>query len=157
MEATDKRFLMRIAVSCLAIIIVLVMAKVLFFRAGSGNAPPPAASRVTTPAAPGAGAPAGTKVISWQNARNHYGETCIVEGTIVATHNSGKACFLNFHPDYKNHFTAVIFANRFGQFPPSPESYYRGKKVRVSGYVKEYQGKPEIILESLSQIEIVGE
>ena len=52
-------------------------------------------------------------VISWQKAANHYGEYVAVEGTVVATYNSGKACFLNFHQDYRRHFTAVIFASSF--------------------------------------------
>jgi len=94
-------------------------------------------------------------VISWQEAAKHYGEYATVEGTIVATHNSGKICYLNFHPDYHRYFTAVIFASTFSRFPASPENYYLQKKVRVSGYIKEYQGKPEIVLNDPSQIEIL--
>jgi micrococcal nuclease len=95
------------------------------------------------------------KVISWQDAAKYYGQYAIVEGTIVAAHNSGKACFLNFHLNYKRYFTVVIFASAFSRFPSNPENYYSGKKVRVSGYIKEYNGKPEIILNSPSQIEIL--
>ena len=94
-------------------------------------------------------------VIPWNEADKHYGEYAIVEGTIVATYNSGKACFLNFHPDYKRYFSAVIFKADFPQFPPDPEDYYYGKKVRVRGIIKEYQGKPEIILKTPTQIEVV--
>lgn len=103
-----------------------------------------------------------TKVISWRDAAKHYGEHGTVEGKIVATKNIGKACFLNFDPDWKTTFTAVIFARRFSVFPPNPENYYLNKRVRVTGYIKEYRGrggkyapKPEIILEDPSQIEIV--
>jgi micrococcal nuclease len=94
-------------------------------------------------------------VISWQDAAKHYGEYVTIEGTIVATHNSGKACFLNFHPDYRRHLTAVIFASDFSRFPSKPENFYRSKKVRVSGYVKKYKGKPEIILKDPEKIEVV--
>ncbi|MDD5746413.1 MAG: hypothetical protein PHO30_04025, partial [Candidatus Omnitrophica bacterium] len=97
------------------------------------------------------------QVINWQDPAKHYGENAVVEGTIVAAHNSGKACFLNFHPDYKHHFTVVIFVSAFPLFPANPENYYMGKKVRVSGYIKEYQGKPEMILNEPSQIAVVGE
>ena len=62
---------------------------------------------------------------------------------------------MNFHPNWKKYFTAVIFANRFSTFPSSPEDYYRGKKVRVTGTVKEYEGKPEIILGLASQIDVI--
>jgi DNA/RNA endonuclease YhcR with UshA esterase domain len=34
--------------------------------------------------------------------------------------------------------------------------HYRGRNVRVSGYIKEYKGKPEIILEDPSQIVILN-
>jgi DNA/RNA endonuclease YhcR with UshA esterase domain len=96
------------------------------------------------------------QIVQWNEADKYYGQTVTVEGTIVATHNSGKACFLNFHPDYKRYFTAVIFASAFDRFPPSPENYYHGKTVQVTGVVKEYKGKPEIILEQPSQIKIIG-
>ena len=96
------------------------------------------------------------EVVSWENAHKYYGQYVTVEGQIVDTHNSGKACFLNFHPDWKKHFTAVIFSFAFPKFPPHPEKFYEGKKVRVTGKVKEYQGKPEIILEDPSQIKIIS-
>lgn len=93
-------------------------------------------------------------VISWQDAAQYYGQVKTVEGTVVDTHNSGKAVFLNFHPDWKTYFTAVIFASDFKKFPQPPEDYYLNKEVRVRGLIKEYQGKPEIIVENPSQIEV---
>lgn len=96
------------------------------------------------------------KIVPWNEAHLHYGEEATVEGKIVGTYNSGKACFLNFHPDYKKYFTAVIFASDFHKFPANPEDYYYAKTVRVTGTIKEYQGKPEIILKSPSQIAIIS-
>jgi len=93
--------------------------------------------------------------IPWQDAGSYIGQYKTVEGKIVATHNSGKACFLNFHPNYKIYFTAVIFASDFSKFPVNPETYYLNKKVRVKGTIKLYKGKPEIILKDPSQIEVV--
>ena len=49
----------------------------------------------------------------------------------------------------------MIFANCFERFPRNPEDFYRGKTVRVTGIVKEYEGKPEIILNSPKQIEVI--
>jgi len=94
-------------------------------------------------------------VISWRRAARHVGEYATVEGVVVLTHRTDKACFLNFHPDWRHSFTAVIFASRFDAFPAKPEELYRGKKVRVTGYIQEYKGKPEIILDSPDQIEVV--
>jgi len=149
MTGDNKKFLTRLAATALTVILVMFIAKALFFSGQSSTFP---VATFEVPRAPSKGT---SKAISWQDAGKHYGEYCTVEGTIVATHNSGKACFLNFHPNWRKYFTAVIFANRFSVFPAKPEEYYRGKKVRVTGYVKEYQGKPEIILESPQQIEIV--
>ena len=95
-------------------------------------------------------------IVQWDEAHNYYGQHLTVKGRIVSTYNSGKACFLNFHPDYKKYFTAVIFSSDFGQFPPNPEDYYYGKEVEVTGVIKEYKGKPEIILKTTSQIKIIG-
>lgn len=94
-------------------------------------------------------------IVNWKDADKYYGQNKTVEGTIVMTKCTPKVCFLNFHPDYKTYFTAVIFASDFSNFPANPDMYYRNKKVRVTGLIKEYQGKPEIILNSPSQIEIV--
>lgn len=94
-------------------------------------------------------------VISWRDAAEYYGRTMIVEGKIVATYNTGKVCFLNFHKDWRHYFTAVIFAGDFDKFPAQPEDHYLGRVVRVRGLMKEYRGKPEITLKSPSQIEII--
>jgi DNA/RNA endonuclease YhcR with UshA esterase domain len=48
-----------------------------------------------------------------------------------------------------------LFASVFSRFPANPENYYCGKKVRVSGKIKEYQRKAEIILNNPAQIEIL--
>ena len=82
-----------------------------------------------------------------------YGKIVTVEGTIVNTYNSGKACFLNFHSNWKKYFTAVIFKSDFKKFGTPEDDYYL-RKVRVRGVLKEYKGKPEIIVKSPSQIEV---
>jgi len=153
----DLKFLVRIGVTVAAVVLVMYLAKVWFVDQRRAGLPlqGPTRGQIDT-SFPESRQPASTtQVISWRDAAKHYGEYITVEGTIVATHNSGKACFLNFHPDYKRYFTAVIFASAFSRFPANPENYYYGKKVRVSGYIKEYEGKPEVILNNPSQIEIL--
>ena len=54
-------------------------------------------------------------------------------------------------------FAAVIFASDFSKFPQNPESHYGGKRVRITGRIQEYQGKPEIILRSPGQIKMLAE
>jgi len=97
------------------------------------------------------------QIISWKDAHNYYGQRVTVEGIIVASYNSGRACFLNFHQDYKRYFSAVIFAADFSKFPQAPEDFYLNKTVRISGLIKEYQGKPEIVLENPSNIMVISE
>jgi len=95
------------------------------------------------------------EIISWRDAAQYYGQTKTVEGKIVVSNNTGKVCFLNFHKNWKKYFTAVIFSSDFNRFPASPEDHYLNRKVRVKGLIKEYKGKPEIILKSSAQIEII--
>ncbi len=96
------------------------------------------------------------EVIGACNAGNYYGREKIVEGKIVDAYKSKtNTVFLNFEKPYPNHcFVAVIFSSNLYKFPENIESYFEGKNVRVKGAIKEYQGKPEIILESMGQVEI---
>lgn len=63
--------------------------------------------------------------------------------------------FLNIGNDYPNHpFTAVItFKNRSG-FTYKPEEYLNGKTICLTGNVKVYKGKPEIIVDKEGQIKV---
>lgn len=88
------------------------------------------------------------------------GEFTTVVGRIVGTHvaASGKVRFFNFSSDYKKGFTLVIFTGDLPAFTSAvgePTKFYLMKKVRVQGRVKIYDGKPEIILQSPEQIEVL--
>jgi len=139
----DRTFFLRAGITVVAIAVLIYLANIWliqpFFKTGNRQD--------------------GTKkyldIISWRDAQRYRNRFVTVEGTVVATYNNGRVCFLNFHPDYKRHFTAVIFASSFPDFPKNPEQYYYGKKVRVTGYVKEYNGKPEMVLNYPKQIQIV--
>jgi micrococcal nuclease len=90
-------------------------------------------------------------------AGKYLGRELIVEGKIVDTHRDLKSntVFLNFEKVYPNQcFTGVIFNSEQYKFAQNPENYYLGKTVRILGEVKEYQGRPEIILETPNQIEV---
>lgn len=95
-------------------------------------------------------------VYSFLEAGDHIGEKAVVTGKVVDTYNSGKACFINFHTDWRNHFSVVIFAKNFDRFETTPEILYKGADVRVTGEIKEYEGRSEIVVEDPSQIEIVS-
>ncbi len=99
----------------------------------------------------------GFEVIGVCLAGKYLGRELIVEGKVVDTHRDLKSntVFLNFEKPYPNQcFTGVIFSSHLYKFVQNPEDYYLNKTVRIMGEIKEYQGKPEIILEDPSQIEI---
>jgi endonuclease YncB( thermonuclease family) len=97
----------------------------------------------------------GENTIPWDLAGNYIGKYISVEGKITRTHNSGKACFLNFHNNWTRYFSLVIFDNVFHRFPEKPEDFYLNKWVRVRGKIKMFSGRPEIVLDSPKQIEII--
>jgi hypothetical protein len=101
--------------------------------------------------------PSYDRVVPWEEAHLHVGEMLAVEGTIVRTHNSGKACFLNFAEDWKGKFHGVIFASSFDAYPESPDLYLQGKRVRLVGKVEEYRGAPQIVIEEPRQVELLGD
>jgi len=99
----------------------------------------------------------GYDVVADCEAGKYSGRELIIEGKVVDTYHDSKSntVFLNFEKPYPDScFTGVIFSSNLYKFVQSPEDYYLNKTVRIMGEVKEYQGKPEIILETPTQIEI---
>jgi len=94
-------------------------------------------------------------VLDWEEAELHVGQVVTVEGKIVRGYDSGKVTLLNFDQDYHNTLTVVIFPSLYDQFPQPPARYFDGHTVRVTGEVKLYEGAPEIVIESASQIEML--
>lgn len=97
----------------------------------------------------------GLKVADACEAGKFYGQEIIAEGKIAAAYRSKtNTVFLNFEKPYPNQcFTGVIFSSDQYKFVKDPEKYYADKTLRIRGEIKEYQGKPEIILKDPSQIE----
>jgi DNA/RNA endonuclease YhcR with UshA esterase domain len=92
---------------------------------------------------------------STKEAKNHKGQYATVKGTVNDVHVSKTGTvFFNMDGKYPNHlFSAVIFKNDVPKFPEVNE--YNGVTLEVTGVIKMYQGKPEIILQSPKQIRIV--
>jgi hypothetical protein len=94
--------------------------------------------------------------VSPSEAANHIGEEVVVEGVISDVGFSARSdtTFLNMGGKYPNHvFTAVILRSAKPLFPEARA--WEGKRVRIRGAVKEYQGKPEIVLERTEQVTVV--
>jgi len=93
------------------------------------------------------------RIVPDSQAAQFVGQSVTVEGVVVQVSTSPRSntTFLNFGARYPNHiFNAVIFRSAAAQFP-NPQQW-EGKRVRVTGTVRLYQGKPEIVLETGVQL-----
>lgn len=96
--------------------------------------------------------------IGWDEARYFEGQNVSVFGEVVDTNyassSNGQPTFLNIGKAYPDpeRFTVLFWINNRDKFPPSPEDYYLGKSICVSGYIELYEGVPEIEITDPSQI-----
>ena len=96
-------------------------------------------------------------IINHSQTSKYINQIRSVEGVVVGTYKSAKCVFLNFGQNYKNDFTVVIFNNVLDTFSREgidPLSFYNGKRIRVNGKIREYNG-PEIIVNSPYEIEVL--
>jgi DNA/RNA endonuclease YhcR with UshA esterase domain len=98
-------------------------------------------------------------VVSWTDASSYVGQTVAVQGTIVYTYYSSSSgtSFLDFHYPYQGYFYGVVFSSDAGNFRCSITNFYLNQEVRITGMVQLYNGAPEIIVHSPSQIEVAYE
>ena len=117
---------------------------------------PSGSDRTLTPQLPKTAEPPQqpAKHISYTEAPNHVGEYACVVGRVDHVYTSKKGnTFLNFCPDYRTcPFGAVIF-NSHGYKFPNPQQY-EGRTVEITGLIKSYKGRAEIVLNDPSQIKI---
>jgi len=90
--------------------------------------------------------------IDFKEASSHIGEYATVRGRIDNVFTSSKGnVFLNYCKDYRScPFSVTIFQSdsyKFGNL-----KQYEGRTIEVSGLVKTYQGRAEIIVNDPSQI-----
>lgn len=97
-----------------------------------------------------------TGVVPWHQADRYMGQTITVEGTVINTHHTGKVCFLNFARDWRGQFHIVIFAKVIGGWDQPPQVYFLNRKVRATGKVYRFEGRPQIRINNSSQITIAA-
>jgi|ERR1700733_7679377 DNA/RNA endonuclease YhcR with UshA esterase domain len=98
-------------------------------------------------------ASAKAETISACDADKYVGKLVTVEGVVSDVHHaaSGKATFINVCGKFPNNgFSGVIFSDDANKFPDVDS--LDGKTVDITGMVKPYQGRPEIILNDPAQI-----
>lgn len=93
--------------------------------------------------------------INIESASSHYGEKVTICSKVYGTKALEKVTFINLGAAYPNSpLTLVIFAKDRSNFKEAPDAMYNDKNICVTGVVKEYKGKPEIIVTSPDQITI---
>ncbi len=94
--------------------------------------------------------PAAT-IITPEDAGNHIGKTMTVRGKVDRVHVSQKGdVFIDMGGKHPNAtFTAICFKQ---VIPTAQLEQLSGKTISITGKIKEYNGKVEIILESADQI-----
>jgi len=96
--------------------------------------------------------PARAQTIGPAETKAHVGQPVTVEAAITDVHTARSgATFIDMGGQFPdNEFVAVIFADDAAKFPNA--SSLEGKTVTITGTVQMYQGKPEIVLKSASQL-----
>lgn len=99
----------------------------------------------------------GEQFIKPTEAEKYVGKEKTVCGMVAtatyAGRTKGQPTFLNLDQPYPNQiFTVVIWGTDRKKFNNPPETFYKGKIICVTGKIKSYKGKAEIIVNNPSQI-----
>ena len=120
---------------------------------GLGASAIPSAPSVKPAAALAPAAPKG--VIAWNQASQYLGQEVTVEGTILDAKVTGSVCQLQFSRN-KDSFYVVVFEKAMNSWGQSPEKFFLGKTIQVSGKVTTYRDRPQIRIETSKQVSVVS-
>jgi hypothetical protein len=98
----------------------------------------------------------GATVVPWQAAGSYDGETITVEGDVARARLEADTLVLEFSPDDPNAFRAILLIPLITDLPRQPQRLYENKRVQVSGTIRSWHGRPEMIVRSPGAIEVVG-
>jgi len=88
--------------------------------------------------------------VPWHEAGRYLGQVIQVEGQVIGIKDAGGVYRLLF--DRAERFVVVIPKNEAHRFPIQS---YVGRTLRVTGLVRAFRGRPEIVVKSPKQIEVV--
>lgn len=97
----------------------------------------------------------GVMTIHWKDARGAIGDVAYVCGEVIAVRDIGSITFINFDEGPDRKFTGVVFRDNYGKFPDDIKKLYNGKTVRIRGQITTHQDKPQIVMTSADQIEVI--
>ena len=93
--------------------------------------------------------------INVDSSMKHIGEKVTICTKIYSAKyfDNSKMTFLNAGAPYPNSsLTIVIFGKDRGNFKDAPETVYLNKEICVTGFLKEYKGKAEIVVTKPAEI-----
>ncbi len=93
--------------------------------------------------------------IPWTDAASHVGEQVTVEGDVAAARVQGPTCIIEFAANDTQAFRVVLLIPLITDLPRQPEKLYVGKRIRASGTVRRFAGRPEMILRTPDAIEVI--
>jgi hypothetical protein len=105
----------------------------------------------------------GIKPVTPEAAAKKVDEKCTVEMEVKSTGKAEGVFFLNSKENYRASDNFTVFINKAGAATlkeakiDDPAAHYKNKTIRVTGMVKLYRDKPEIVVEKADQIQVVGE
>lgn len=86
----------------------------------------------------------------------YLGKTVTVEARVVEAKNIGSICFLDFSHHWHGQFAVILYRKTYPHWPGGPDRYFQGKRIRVTGKVVSYRGRPEIQVKNVRQIEVLA-
>jgi DNA/RNA endonuclease YhcR with UshA esterase domain len=103
------------------------------------------------------------KPIPPAEAAKHVDKKCTVEMVVKSTGKArtGTPVFLNSEDDFRDqkNFTVLLDKEAVEKFKKAqvedPAAHFKGKTVRVTGTVKLYRERPEIVVNDPGQIQVV--
>lgn len=86
-------------------------------------------------------------------ADKHYGQEMIVTGRVAQVTMRPRVIFLNLDRPFPNSpFTVVIYPGKY----LANVKALNGKSIEIRGKIKNYNDKPEIVLDSTNQLTVLG-
>lgn len=103
-----------------------------------------------------------TQTIKPEDAGKYIGQTVTVCGKIYTTrfleNSKQQPTLLNMGAAFPNQpFTIVIFGESRSNFTYKPEEFLKEKEVCVTGLMKEFNGKPQIVITKEAELQLSKE
>jgi hypothetical protein len=133
---------MKIAFRTLVVFIFIFPGEKLFAQNATNSTPAPISA-------------AALLKISAVEATNYYNPDVVITGKVAQVTIRPTITFINLDKPFPDSPFAVVIIHKHSSFYGDANAL-RGKTIEVKGEVKEYNGKPEMMLDSTNQLTVIG-